>query len=761
MLRKVLVLSLSLFFCTSFIHNPLKAQTLETDSLALLCIYLDTGGETFWLTNTNWDTAEPLSTWFGVTVDPANNRVSELKLPSNNVTGDIPDDINNLTALQELDVSDNKITHIPDLTNLFSLFRLIVNKNRLETLPITATSTLLDLKCEDNRLTFIDIEPKVGLVINEFTYAPQARFAEERFQYAFEFDGVGLINPLFSGNNLYFWKKDGVPVSGVPDPNPLFSISTVMEADEGDYHVEVTNPLLPDLTMISRDIHLRLYDRDSLGGEFVPNHLIIEFTDDATQFEKDTLLDFYQAERLDVCMCGIIELWLMPDTSFLPDGELIIGLEMQKEDAMTKSKVEDNGYNYAVLTEDWSNEYTQAKEASMIPYSPPVPPPGGPVPVGLVDVGVDNTVSQLFLNLWINGNEQEDNSDNDGNCLVDDINGFNFFDRNNQPYDQVNGHGTHIAGIILDLPASVGGEMSIISAKSHNDDGLGFLFDAMCGIYYVADQDARVINLSWGYAGEESTVFRSAIARAGSDCGALFVTSAGNENEDNDQLPHYPSGFDLDNVISVAALNETFDGKYSASNFGIESVDIAAPGENVISIVPGGALEARSGTSMAAGAVSRIAGLLFFEFPDLTWLNIREAILSTAIPVPELNGQIATGGQVDLNAARNFLMGAVPNLDCEGPLSTESVYSVHALKVRAFPQPFNEEVILELELESINDLTISFFDMTGQLLHQEQATFPPGIVQYSWMPDRTLPPGMYMAKIQSKEGIGLVKLLRQ
>ena len=80
--------------------------------------------------------------------------------------------------------------------------------------------------------------------------------------------------------------------------------------------------------------------------------------------------------------------------------------------------------------------------------------------------------------------------------------------------------------------------------------------------------------------------------------------------------------------------------------------------------------------------------------------------------------------------------------------------------VRAFPQPFQEEVTLELELERANELTISFFDMTGQLLHQEEATFPSGLVQYSWTPDRTLPPGMYLAKIQSQEGIGLVKLLR-
>jgi hypothetical protein len=718
----------------------LKAQTLETDSLALLDIYLATNGDS-WTNNTNW-TSGPVASWFGITV--SGDRVTKIELSDNNLVGAFPASFNNLNVLQELVVDKNQITQIPDLLNLFSLNKLVVNDNLLTTLPLTASSILLELRCENNALEFDDLEPFAPLVIIDFSYAPQAKIGIERFQYASENDDATLTEEAGGTNNFYFWLKDGVPIGPSPIPFPDITLTNLMESDEGVYTVEVTNFGFPDLTLESRGVDLRLFNRDSLGGEYVPNHLIIEFTDDATQFEKDTLLDYYQATRIDVCMCGVIELWLLPDTAFLPGGQIVIGVEGIKDDAMTKSKVEDESFNYALFLTEGTTSGEVPKELPSVPLPPPV---GGSTKVAVVDVGIDYTISGLFLNLWQNPLEQEDGMDEDDNCLVDDIQGYNFSDRNNDPRDAVNGHGTHIAGIILGFPAGNPGNMELINVRTHGDDGLGLLFEAVCGIYYAAQKDARVINLSWGYNGLLSTVFESSIRRAGADCGALFVTSAGNKQIDNDTLSHYPSGFELPNVIAVAALRADGSGLLSQSSFGLESVDIAAPGEDIVSVVSGGALEAKSGTSMAAAAVSRVAAQLYDERPDLTYLNIREAILSSAQPLAVLSGQLATGGILDPVAAMDFIENAEPNLDCLNSVGVEEILAETSPHLIITPQPFSDQVQIEMEWPVRQTALLRVFDSVGKPVFEAKQEIQPPV--FKWTFDGSdLPVGMYFVQIQ-------------
>jgi hypothetical protein len=720
--------------------TSLKAQVLETDSLALLCIYLDFDGDN-WTNNTNWLTG-PVDTWHGITVS-SSNRVSKIELPNNNLTGAMNPDINDLDALQELNIAGNEVTGIPDLLSLTSLQRLIVNDNELKDLPLTATSILLELRCENNALEFDDLEPFAPIVVIDFSYAPQDKIGIERFQYGRENESVTLTEEAGGAGNFYFWFKDGVPLGPSPIPFPSIDLNNLSDSDEGVYTVEVTNFTFPDLTLESRGIDLRLFSRDSLGGEYVPNHLIIEFADDATQFEKDTLLDYYQATRLDICMCGVIELWLLPDTSFLPGGQIIIGVEGIKDDAMTKSKVEDESFNYALfLTEGKDSKKLTGTSSVTLP-----PAVGGTTKVGVVDVGIDYTISGLFLNLWQNPLEEEDGMDEDDNCLVDDIQGYNFTDRNNDPRDAVNGHGTHIAGTILGFPAADPGNMELINVRTHGDDGLGLLFEAVCGIYYAAQKEARVINLSWGYNGVLSTVFESAIQRAGADCGALFVTSAGNSQNDNDMLPHYPSGFDLPNVIAVAALRTDGGGLLSQSSFGLESVDIAAPGEDIVSVVPGGALEAKSGTSMAAAAVTRVAGQLYDERPDLTYLNIREAILSTAQPLAVLTDQIATGGILDPTAAMNFIQNAEPNFDCLNSVGTEEVMAEDLPSLIIAPQPFSSEVQIELEWPEQQTAVLRIFDSVGKPVFETIKEGQPPVFRWT-VNGRDFPKGMYFVQVQ-------------
>ncbi|MGI9056065.1 MAG: S8 family serine peptidase, partial [Pyrinomonadaceae bacterium] len=118
---------------------------------------------------------------------------------------------------------------------------------------------------------------------------------------------------------------------------------------------------------------------------------------------------------------------------------------------------------------------------------------------------------------------------------------------------------------------------------------------------------------------------------------------------DNDKRPHYPSNYDLPNVISVAALDRN-DQLASFSNFGIKTVHIAAPGREIVSTWLKDDYREASGTSMATPYVSGTAALILANQPDLSVEKLRERLLKSVDKIDSLNGKIETGGR--LNAAK-------------------------------------------------------------------------------------------------------------
>lgn len=144
-----------------------------------------------------------------------------------------------------------------------------------------------------------------------------------------------------------------------------------------------------------------------------------------------------------------------------------------------------------------------------------------------------------------------------------------------------------------------------------------------------------------------SRALKDAIAAAG-DVGILFVAAAGNDGTNNDRRPHYPSNYDLPNVISVAALDRN-DELASFSNFGSKSVHIAAPGKDILSTWLKSRYREASGTSMATPYVSGVAALIVAQEPDISMTDLRKRILDSVDRLPSLDGKVSTGGK--LNAA--------------------------------------------------------------------------------------------------------------
>ena len=281
------------------------------------------------------------------------------------------------------------------------------------------------------------------------------------------------------------------------------------------------------------------------------------------------------------------------------------------------------------------------------------------VVVAVIDSGVDYSHPDLANNIWsrppIIMAYRDDDLTPEG--PVDDIHGFNVNEDNGDPMDD-NGHGTHCAGIIgaeggngIGI-AGVNWNVKIMPLKFMNAEGTGTTKDAIEAINYVIDRkragvNVRIISASWGSTAK-SRALEDVIRKAGEE-GILFVAAAGNASSDNDQNPHYPSSYDLGNVISVAALNR-YDELATFSNYGAKSVHIAAPGAEILSTYLQNGFEEKSGTSMATPVVAGVAALVLAQNPKMSVEDLRARLLKSVDQVPSLKGKVSTGGRI--NAAK-------------------------------------------------------------------------------------------------------------
>ena len=276
--------------------------------------------------------------------------------------------------------------------------------------------------------------------------------------------------------------------------------------------------------------------------------------------------------------------------------------------------------------------------------------------VAVLDTGVDYTHEDLAGNMWSRPDSLAPYHDAELGT-IDDLNGFNAVDNASDPMDE-NGHGTHCAGIIgaegeNDLGiAGVNWKVQIMPLKFMGPSGSGTTKDAIEAINYVIDRkkagvNVRIISASWGSTQRSRSL--EAVIRKAYENDILFVAAAGNASTDNDRTPHFPSSYDVPNVISVAALDR-HDQLASFSNYGVKSVAIAAPGVDILSTWLGNEYEEKSGTSMATPVVSGVAALVLAENPRMSVDDVRKKLMASTDPIVALKGKTVTGGRI--NAAK-------------------------------------------------------------------------------------------------------------
>lgn len=223
-------------------------------------------------------------------------------------------------------------------------------------------------------------------------------------------------------------------------------------------------------------------------------------------------------------------------------------------------------------------------------------------------------------------------------------------------------HGTHVAGTIAANDNALGvvgvaPSVKIMSLSFLGKNG-GSTSNAILAINYARENGAHIINASWG-GGAYSQALKDAIE----SFGGPFVAAAGNSGVNTDSAPHYPSSYSNSNIVSVAAVANTGQ-MPSFSNYGITSVDVGAPGVDIVSTYPGG-YAYMSGTSMATPHVAGVLALMKSVKPEATTSALIQALYTSGRTLASLSGKTSTGKLVDADAALNAL--GFNNIDTTPP----------------------------------------------------------------------------------------------
>ena len=345
--------------------------------------------------------------------------------------------------------------------------------------------------------------------------------------------------------------------------------------------------------------------------------------------------------------------------------------------------------------------------------------------IAVIDTGVDLQHPDLVANIWTNPGEIAGNGiDDDGNGFVDDTNGWDFGELDNDP-DDVAGHGTEVAGTLGASGnngigvAGVNWDVSIVPIKIADVFG-GLSTSAIVGAHdyltmMIEDYGHNIVASNNSYGSYDQTFYindpqgldaeRTAIA-AFIATGASFVTSAGNAAFDNDDpdVTHFPSSYSIPGIITVAASTNR-DTLAGFSNYGAETVDLAAPGEQVYTTFNGGTYGYASGTSFASPYVAGMVGMLKAFRPNASAVEIRQTLIDSSDILPSFQGRIVSGGRV--NMAR-----ALQIIGTDGPVATGFT-----------PGPVTARIDADTGLP-IDTVTVTFNkDLDGTTLDSSAALF--------------------------------------
>jgi thermitase len=418
-----------------------------------------------------------------------------------------------------------------------------------------------------------------------------------------------------------------------------------------------------------------------------------------------------RSERLDVrrdAGVTLVDALTLPDTEVVhaAPGDLDAALAALNADPDVRYAEPDRTVHVTTNDTDYADQWALENTGQTVNGYPGTPgadihaldawsyTKGAGVTVAVVDTGVSpvgDLTGQLTGNPGEAGALAHDGIDNDHNGLVDDSQGWDFSSGDNNPIDQ-HGHGTHVAGTIAAVAgnavgvAGVAPEAKILPVRVLNAAGSGSESTIAQGFDYAGRLGVPIVNASLGGAGSSTTITNVIESHPGT----LYVVAAGNGGtdgigDDDDAQPFFPCTSPAPNLICVAATDNT-DTLAWFSNFGPTTVDLAAPGVDILSTLFSGGYGYMSGTSMASPNVAGAAALALAANPGASTAQLKSALLDSVDPLPELDGITVSGGRVDAAAAIVALGSATPT-PAPTPTPSPTPIATPAPVATPFPTP--------------------------------------------------------------------------
>jgi len=508
-----------------------------------------------------------------------------------------------------------------------------------------------------------------------------------------------------------------------------------------DLGLDIPNdPTLQWRVMEGNTVRRVLFVEESERGEWTTKY---NFWENTSQGESTVTIQLWQSSSNAATAYGIDNLTITPLTA---ESLIILDPEEKKGEGMAQSEVEEAEHNYYNFTELLDNP----EEPNMlsIPIDLPDTTLGNSVVVAVEDTGISLSHEAFAGHIWANSAEIIDGKDNDGNCLIDDVIGWNFVDDNKNPSDRFHGHGTHIGDLVLNTARCLSFKCNIklLPLRIGDNHGLITDFRAVCATHYAIDKGANIINQSYGRYGVFSNIFEDVLNLANAK-GIICVASAGNEELDLDSFPHYPGNYlAQDGMPNVASVFDN-GGEWVLSEFSNSSENEAtfsAPGEGLWSADIGEGSTQKSGTSMATATTTGAIAELICNLPGLSSGEVIAQLYESNTP---------DIGPLGISMGR--VLGV--HYPCIVPTG-EPIGQNGNLQLSLFPNPTNGQMNLKFEEDIQGEVYIRFFDALGR----EQAVFK----YESFLAEETyqldiswLQAGIYTVLVQSEIGYQTVQLV--
>ncbi|MBX2828798.1 MAG: S8 family serine peptidase [Flavobacteriaceae bacterium] len=346
-----------------------------------------------------------------------------------------------------------------------------------------------------------------------------------------------------------------------------------------------------------------------IAQAIAPGEVVIKYDESLTEAQKQSIRDSYGVQNYKNCTCAdpTLELWIFELDS---NGNIIGGgtIEGVVESSKDDSGVEGSEINPIIKQDGHKLSSPFGSEDITSGLSIRATQNSG-VTIAILDTGIDYNYfgfDEPFLYNSELGNSCEENG-------MNDYLGWDFVDGDNNPFDW-HGHGTQISSMIFDKLTAQNVDFQVLPVRVFDHNGDARYFDILCGFKYaINNQDVDLINMSFGWYQTEYQILGEFIHASNTD--KVVVTSAGNLTNNNDLLPHYPSSYQGDHLLSIASWNGNMAQPHLSrfSNYGQSSVDIAALGEHIPFYLTPDDYVSLMGTSYSAATVTAFGASIYTE----------------------------------------------------------------------------------------------------------------------------------------------------